>query len=145
MRWYGPNNAVLTVSGDIAIDSTLKLIQKYFGPIPRGPEVKKQLVPAFVIEKDRYVCYEDKIKFPQLKMAWQTVPMGHKDEAALDALSFLLNQSNLSSPFYQQLVKEQKAMFAYLNNMSFELGGRFELTARALEGQSLSQLEKKYE
>ena len=39
LRWYGPNNATLTIGGDIDKEQTLAWIEKYFGSIPRGPEV----------------------------------------------------------------------------------------------------------
>ncbi len=37
LRWYGPNNAVLTIGGDIDVDDTLEWVNKYFGPILKGP------------------------------------------------------------------------------------------------------------
>ena len=37
LRWYGPNNATLTIGGDISVSETLVLVKKYFGSIPRGP------------------------------------------------------------------------------------------------------------
>ncbi|HCN84724.1 MAG TPA: peptidase M16, partial [Sphingobacteriaceae bacterium] len=46
LRWYGPNNATLTIGGDINKAQTLALIQKYFGSIPAGPAVKNTLYPA---------------------------------------------------------------------------------------------------
>ncbi|MFN6039105.1 MAG: M16 family metallopeptidase, partial [Bacteroidota bacterium] len=141
MRWYGPNNAALTISGDVTVEQALKLVDKYFASIPKGPEVKKQVVKPFKLEKDRYLSYEDKVKFPMLKMAWQSVPTGHKDEAAMDALSFILDPSNLSSPFYEKLIKTQKAVRANIYQPTMELAGRFEITALAQEGDSLSKLE----
>jgi len=42
LRWYGPNNAVLTIGGDIDTDQTLEWVNKYFGSIPRGPEVSRR-------------------------------------------------------------------------------------------------------
>src|SRR5689334_16546508 len=39
LRWYGPNNATLTVGGDVKTADVVKLVEKYFGPIPKGPEV----------------------------------------------------------------------------------------------------------
>jgi len=41
LRWYGPNNATLTVGGDVSADQVVKLVEKYFGPIPAGPKVDK--------------------------------------------------------------------------------------------------------
>ncbi|HEY0679854.1 MAG TPA: pitrilysin family protein, partial [Chitinophagaceae bacterium] len=39
LRWYGPNNATITVGGDVNAADVVKLAEKYFGSIPRGPEV----------------------------------------------------------------------------------------------------------
>src|SRR5262245_51224066 len=55
LRWYGPNNATLTVGGDVKAAEVLKMVEKYFGPIPRGPEVKPTQVPAPKLETDRNV------------------------------------------------------------------------------------------
>ena len=41
LRWYGPNNAVLSIGGDINPKDALKLVEKYFGSIPKGPSVEK--------------------------------------------------------------------------------------------------------
>ena len=37
LRWYGPNNATLTIGGDIIAANAIKLAEKYFGSIPKGP------------------------------------------------------------------------------------------------------------
>ena len=55
LRWYGPNNAVLTVAGDLDKEATINKIVKYFGSIPRGPDVEDMSVPLPVLQKDRYV------------------------------------------------------------------------------------------
>ncbi|WP_278248429.1 M16 family metallopeptidase [Niastella populi] len=52
LRWYGPNNATVTVGGDVKTADVVKLVEKYFGSIPRGPEVEKVVVPAVVLDKD---------------------------------------------------------------------------------------------
>jgi zinc protease len=70
MRWYGPNNAVLTVAGDVKPAEVLKLVEKYYGSIPRGPEVKQMPKQPVVLDKDRYISYEDRIRFPMLSISW---------------------------------------------------------------------------
>jgi zinc protease len=55
LRWYGPNNATLTVGGDVSTAEVVKLAEKYFGPIPRGPEAPAVKLAPVVLEKDRYV------------------------------------------------------------------------------------------
>src|SRR6202008_3373172 len=87
LRWYGPNNATLTVSGDVKVADVLKYAEKYFGPIPRGAEVKAQKVAPVVLDKDSYFSYENNIPLPQLSVVFPTVPAYHPDEAALDVLA----------------------------------------------------------
>src|SRR3954466_5600178 len=55
LRWYGPNNATLTIGGDVNTTQVIKLVEKYFGSIPRGPEVKAVKLEPVKISSDRYV------------------------------------------------------------------------------------------
>ncbi len=141
LRWYGPNNAVLTVAGDVNTDEVLMLAQKYFGSIEAGPEVKKQIVPPFKLESNRYVSYEDNIKFPLLNLTYLTVPTHHKDEAALEVLAQVLTGSQ-SSPFYKAFMETQKAVNINAYQFSRELGGQFALVIVANAGVALTETEK---
>lgn len=141
LRWYGPNNATLTVSGDVNTDEVVKLAEKYFGPVPRGPEVKAQKLEAPKLSEDRYISYEDDVKFPMLKMVWPTVPAFDKDEAPLDFLAWILSQGK-SSVLYSRLIKTQKANAVSANNNSRELSGQMEITVRANKDASLADMEK---
>ena len=74
LRWYGPNNATLTVGGDVKPAEVVNLVEKYFGPIPRGPEVDPVKLPSVVIKSDRYVSYTDNYaKLPLLAIVYPTV------------------------------------------------------------------------
>src|SRR5215212_851072 len=69
LRWYGPNNAVITLGGDVKTQDVLKLVEKYYGNIPQGPKVEPVHVPTVVIDKDRYVSYTDNYaKLPALNI-----------------------------------------------------------------------------
>lgn len=140
MRWYGPNNAVLTVSGDVNTNEVVKLAQKYFGSIPRGPEVKNMEKQAVVLNESRYISYEDNIRFPLFKLTYPTVPSMHKDEVALNVLGDILSSSK-SSPLYAAFIKSQKAVSAGSYNYSRELAGQFEITIRANADTKLSDIE----
>jgi zinc protease len=74
LRWYGPNNASLTVGGDVDPSRVLALVKKYFGSIPRGAAVYRQKPLDVKLDADRYISYEDNIRFPLLMMAYPTVP-----------------------------------------------------------------------
>lgn len=136
LRWYGPNNATLTVGGDVGTAQVLKLAQKYFGSIPRGPAVPVQKLPEPVLAADRYVSYEDNVRFPALQLVFPTVPRGHPDEMPLDALAQIIGGGK-SSLLYKNLVKPQKAQQAQAFQRNSELSGEFTLFALALPGQRL--------
>lgn len=140
MRWYGPNNAVLTVSGDVTTAEVVKLADKYFGSIPRGPEVKNMTKQAAVLTENRYISYEDNVKFPMYKVTYPTVPSMDKDEAALTVLGEILSSSK-SSPLYNTFIKSQKAVSANAYNYGRELAGQFEILIRANAGTKLVEIE----
>ena len=140
MRWYGPNNAVLTVAGDVNTAEVVKLADKYFGSIPRGPEVKNMDKQAANLTENRYISYEDNVRFPLYKVTYATVPSMDKDEAALDVLGEILSTSK-SSPLYTAFIKSQKAVSANAYNSSRELAGQFEIMIRANTGTKLADIE----
>ncbi len=141
LRWYGPNNATITVGGDIKSADVLKMIEKYFGSIPRGPEVSKTILPAVVIEKDRYVSLTDNYaKQPLLSKAFITVPNYDKDMAALACLAQVLGQGK-NSVLYQQLVKTQKALSASANSSLSELAGTISFQVLPFPGKSLAAMD----
>lgn len=142
LRWYGPNNAALTIGGDVNTADVVKLVEKYFGSIPRGPEVKSMKMPAPVLEGDRYITLNDNYaRLPQLVIIYPTVPNYHPDEAALDALAEIIGQGK-NSMFYQNIVKNQKALSASAFNGTSELAGEFRLSLTPTPGTSLADSKK---
>ncbi|MBC6606980.1 insulinase family protein [Hymenobacter sp. BT188] len=140
LRWYGPNNATLTVGGDVKPAEVVKLVEKYFGSINRGPAVENVKLPAPKLTADRYVSYEDNVRFPQLVMVFPTVPQYHPDETALDALSEIMGQGK-NSLLYKNLVKNQKAVLAQTISRPSELSGEFLILARSFPGKGLDSME----
>ena len=78
LRWYGPNNAVLTIGGDIDVEDTLEWVNKYFGPIPKGPEVEKAEKQPAVLTEDKYITLEDNIRQPMVLAGWPTTYRGEE-------------------------------------------------------------------
>jgi len=141
MRWYGANNAVLTIAGDVKTDEVLGLVQKYFGTIDKGPEVKTQVVAPFKLDANRYISYEDNVRFPMLNMAYPTAALNTKDDAALDVLAQVLTGSQ-GSPFYKAFIESKKAVSAQAYQYSRELAGQFQIVVRANPGSQLADVEK---
>jgi zinc protease len=145
LRWYGPNNATLTIGGDVQAGEVVKLVEKYFGPIPRGPEVKPTQVAAAKLDADRYVTLVDNYaRQPRLVITFPTVPEYHPDEYALDCLAEILGQGK-NSILYQDLVKDQRALNANAGNFASELAGEFSLSVTPAPGRSLADTKKLYD
>jgi zinc protease len=140
LRWYGPNNATLTVGGDVKPADVVAMTEKYFGSINRGPAVQNMKLPAPKLTQDRYVSYQDNIRFPQVQLVFPTVPQNHPDETALDALADIIGGGK-NSLLYKNLIKPQKAVLARAGHPTSELGGEFTLTARAFPGKGLDSLD----
>ncbi len=141
LRWYGPNNSVLTIGGDVKSAEVIKLVEKYFGSIPRGPEVKPVTVAPVKLEADRYVSYTDNYaRVPRLVIAYPTVPNYHKDMAALACLAQILGQGK-TSLLYQNLVKKQLALSASASSQLSELAGEFSFDITPLQGKTLAEME----
>jgi zinc protease len=127
-RWYGPNNATLTIGGDIDVKQTLAWINKYFGPISKGPEVKALAKDLVRLAETRHITLEDQVHLPLVQITYPTVYARHKDEAPLDVLSDILGGGK-TSLFYKNLVKEGIAVQAVVSHPCRELACEFQLIA----------------
>ncbi|MBS1775560.1 MAG: insulinase family protein [Bacteroidetes bacterium] len=142
LRWYGPNNAVLTVGGDVNTKDVVKMVEKYFGSIPKCPEVKPMHLPLPTLTSDRYVSMMDNYaKLPQLRITYPVSAAYSKDEPALDCLAEILGQGK-NSILYKNFVKTQKAVNASSFNGTNELSGEFTITVTPFPGQKLTDIEK---
>jgi len=144
LRWYGPNNATVSVGGDVKPADVVKLVEKYFGVIPRGPAVKPVVVPPVVLQADRYASYVDNYaKLPLLVAVFPTVPNYHKDMGALACLAQVLGQGK-NSILYQQLVKKQLALQANASSQLSELAGEMSFQIVPSPGKSLAMLDSMF-
>ena len=143
LRWYGPNNATITIGGDIDETETLALVKKYFASIPKGPEVSMPAKPVVTLATDRYISMEDNVHLPLIYMSYPTVSVRHEDEAPLDLLSSILGGGK-TSLLYKNLVKNQIAVQASVSHPCAELACTFNLFAlpHPASGKSLGDIEK---
>ena len=142
-KFYVPNNATLVVAGDIDIAATKKMIQDYFGPIPRGEEVVKNFLQEDPItETMRAKGYDPNIQIPAIMAAYRTPSMKTRDSRVLDMISTYLS-SGRSSVLYKKLVDEKKmALQAGAINASQEDYGTYILYGLPQGNTSLEDLIK---
>ncbi len=143
LRWYGPNNATLTIGGDLDKRQTLEWVVKYFGSIPRGPDVADPVFEPVSLDADRYISMEDNVALPLVQIVWPTVHRFHPDEAPLDVLMSIMGTGR-TSLLYKNLVKDGDAVQATAGHGCQELSCQFTLTAlpNPASGKSLAELER---
>ncbi|MFT6517508.1 MAG: zinc protease [Candidatus Azotimanducaceae bacterium] len=142
-RWYGPNNAVVTIGGKFDEAQVLAWVEKYFGGIPRGPEVAMPEKSVLTLEADRYISMDDNVALPLLYMAFPTVYRFHPDEAPLDVLMYVLGVDE-TSLLYKNMVKNQVAVQAQASHGCQELACSFTVVAlpNPASGKTLADLEQ---
>jgi len=142
-RWYGPNNAVVTIGGDIDEAQTLAWVNKYFGNLNTGPVVEKIAKTSVSIEENRYYSFSDNVSLPLLYISFPTVYGMHEDEPALDVLANILG-SGPTSLLYKNLVKSGVAVQAGASHPCRELACQMSFYAlpNPQQGLSLIKIEK---
>ena len=142
-KFYIPNNAVLVVAGDIDIDKTKKLVNDYFGDIPKGKEIKRQKFVEVPITKEFKTEYHDpNIQIPALLMAYRTPSMKTRDAYVLDMISTILSDGK-SSRLYKKMVDTKKeALQVGAFNISQEDYGMYVLYALPVGDAKLEDLKK---
>jgi len=110
-KYYVPNNAILSIAGDIDIEQTKELIQAYFGPIPKGKQEIKRvtIVEPPLKEEIRDVIY-DNIQLPGVMMAYRIPQQGTPDYYAVEMLGKVLSSGESSRLTKQCVETTQSAM-----------------------------------
>ncbi len=142
-KFYIPNNAVLVVAGDIDFDETKKLVNDYFGDIPKGKEIERQKFVEDPITKEFKAEYHDpNIQIPALLMAYRTPSMKTRDAYVLDMISTILSDGK-SSRLYKKMVDTKKeALQVGAFNISQEDYGMYVLYALPVGDAKLEDLKK---
>jgi zinc protease len=141
--YYAPNNATIVVVGDFDTKKLLAEIEKYFGPIPRGPEVPN--VGAREPEQlgERRIVVKKEAELPAVFAGYHVPNLKHPDSYALDVLQTILSTGK-SSRIYRSLVYEkQLALYAGgdYDNITND-PNLFYVYAGVMPGKSADEVEK---
>ena len=141
-RFYAPNNAILAVTGHISFEETIRLAEKWFGPIPARNISPRQLPAEKPQTAIRRKTVERKVPVDAIYMAFHMSNRMHPDYYVYDMITYILSNGR-SSRFIQSLVQEQKlftSIDAYISGSLDE--GLLHVTGKPVEGVSLEQAEK---
>ncbi|HEY0628813.1 MAG TPA: pitrilysin family protein, partial [Sphingomicrobium sp.] len=140
---YGPNNAVLVLAGDISAAEARPLVEKYFGPIPRGPvnNPKQADVPTLAAPKS--IVMKDRVAAVQLQRHWAVPGLLSDQLAALDLGGSILG-GLASSRLDRILVREEKLAVSVTAGLQpFHRIGLFQVTATVKPGVDPAVVDKR--
>jgi zinc protease len=140
--YYAPNNAVLSIVGDLDTKKTMALIEKYFGAIARQPDPKRPDLTEPPHTAERRTTIQDPLaRLARVDVAYIIPPAGSPDSAALDVLSDVLS-SGRSARFNQVVVREkQLATNAGASDPDSRGPGLFQLSATVAPGKNPADVE----
>jgi zinc protease len=141
-RYYGPNNATLVVAGDIDIEPTRALVERWFSDVKRGPDVTALSAAPVRLAKVEAQTITDRVQLPRLYVAWVTPPEFAPGDAELSVVADLLADGK-SSRLYKRLVYDlQIAQNVFAFQQSSALNSAFAIVATARPGHTLDEIKK---
>src|SRR5688572_6212211 len=102
-QYYTPNNASIAIVGDFDKAKTLKLVEKYFGTLKRGPDAPPVRVVTPPITAEKRVVVKDRVEVPRLYLAWLAPPIFRSGEPEAAIAAGILGGGK-SSRLYKSLV-----------------------------------------
>ena len=140
-RYYAPNNATLVVAGDISRPQARAWVTKYFGDLPRGPEIDRPFSGDKPLTQELTATIKDDVHLPGVFMTYRAVKMGDADAYPLDLLSNVL-AGGRSSRLYRKLVTDLRlAQSVDAGNWNQEHAGMFQVEAVAAPNVSAAKLQ----
>ena len=140
--YYGPNNAVVVIAGDINPPEVLEKVKKYFGSIPPSPPVARHTAWVAKRSGEQRQKVEDRVSQARIYLAWNIPQWGTAEADYLDLASSILGQGK-NSRLYKRLVYEEQiasSISAFVDLR--EIAGIFFITADARPGVDLTRLEQ---
>lgn len=140
--YYVPNNAVLSIAGDLDYAQTEAWVRQYFSEIPRGTgRINRPSVTEPKRNEEIRDMIYDNIQLPAVIFAYNLPPKKHEDSPALDMLSTYLTGGKSSLLTKEIVDNQQKALAVEAFPLDLEDGGVFLLYGIANMGVAADSLE----
>jgi zinc protease len=140
--YYGPNNAVIAIAGDIDAKTALEKVKQYFGDIQPGPPIAKYQAWVAKRSGEQRQTVQDHVPQARFYKIWNIPQWGTSENTYLDLAASILG-SGKTSRLYKRLVYDEQiatSVNAYID--SREITGLFFIEADAKPGVELAKVEK---
>ena len=140
--YYGPNNAVIVIAGDIDPQEALAKVDQYFSDIPPGPPIAKHHQWEFTLDRDKRDIMQDRVPQARIHKVWGGPAFVSEDADLLQLVDAILT-SGKNSRLYERLVyRDQIATEVSSYQFAGEIGGMYLLQATAQPGGDLAEIEQ---
>ncbi|MBI4476763.1 MAG: insulinase family protein [Acidobacteria bacterium] len=140
--YYAPNNAILSIAGDIDPSQTRAWVTKYFGDLPRGKDVPRPAIAPVTLEAEKRLVFEDRVQVPRLYVVWPAVGERNDDRFALSVLDAITAGPRTARLTKALVYDQQAAASVGTSQESNEDVGEWLMTITPRPGHSLTDLEK---
>lgn len=139
--WYGPNNAVLVLAGDIDLATAKEKVARYFGDIPAGPSMAQPQVDVAAHTTDTRSEMTDAVPQSRIYRIWNVGQYGQPDLDRLDLFARVL-AGGKSSRLSKRLVHDERLVDNVAAMVSpSQLGSNFIITAAVKQGGDVARVE----
>lgn len=132
--WYGPNNAVLVLAGDIDLATAKEKAAKYFGHIPASPTMAQPKVDVSPLATDSRSALSDKVPQARIHRVWNVAQTGTVDADLLQVLSQVFGGSRSSRLDQRLLYTDKSVDNVSASVFSSQLGSNFFISATVKQG-----------
>lgn len=139
--WYGPNNAVLVLAGDIDVETAREKVARYFGHIPAGPTLAQPAVDVARRSESTRSTLEDQVPQTRIYRVWNVAQTGTPDLGHLQLLGQVLGGSRASRLDRRLLHAERLVDGVSVMAYGAQLGGQFLIYADVRDGVDPAQVE----
>lgn len=140
--YYSPNNASLVVAGDIQINKTKELVEKYFASIKSFNNKNEPADGVLKLNENITVEHPDNVQLDRIYLAWHTDKIFTDDDPALDVLADILSGSKNSRLHKRLVYDEQIAQDISSFQFSGKFGGMFMIVATSKPGISIVSIKE---
>jgi zinc protease len=139
--YYGPNNVILVIAGDVTPEVAREKVEKYYGEIPAGPPIAKNEVWIAKRTGTHRGTVQDRVPQARLYRVWNVPQAFSADQASLDLSAQILGQGKTSRLYKRLVYKDQIATSASADVRDNEIASQFFLTLTAKPGVDLKKVE----
>ena len=139
--YYGPNNAVLVLAGDIDVETAREKAEQFFGDIPPGPPIAQYDTWIPDLGGERRQVMQDRVPQSRIYKVWHAPEWGNEDATYLDLVADILSSGKTSRLYHRLVYEDQIATDVAAYIMPMEIAGQFRIQATARPDGDLEAVE----